>query len=180
MFHRTENSHAITRVISRARAAQVESLVFKIHHRITNLLISLSLSRLVKARLNGNLFQFWPMFGGKINFHRVCLSQPVQMMLFEGKMRRPFQSYSYALCQAGTFKVYMAIAPVWARDGVSRSTMRVLWVTAVSLKFDCKRFMAMTCALTLFLKVFFSFLNHMKVIGSLNGLPLNDAISYCH
>lgn len=50
--------------------------------------------------------------------------QPVQMMSFEGKMRRPFQSCSSELCQAGTFKV--SVAP--GVSSVKRFITRLKWL----------------------------------------------------
>lgn len=101
-------------------------LVFKIHHRqkktcsqiFFSFTVSILLSfRLVKAKsINENFLKIANFcqsffFSRKIDFH--CFSfcffgfnfQPVQMMSFGGKMRRPFQSCSYELFQAGTFKV---------------------------------------------------------------------------
>lgn len=64
--------------------------------------------------------QSW--LGGNFEFHCfsglfgfVFISQPVQMMSFGGKMTRPFRSYSFALFQAGTFKVKESLAPDEAR-----------------------------------------------------------------
>lgn len=41
---------------------------------------------------------------GLFSFASFFFAQPVQMMSFASKMTRPFQSYSYELFQAGTFK----------------------------------------------------------------------------
>lgn len=90
----------------------MESLVFKIPPQTTDNLLNLSFtlfSAVVSQskRLMNLIFGLGQCFlVEKSMFSGFCFYfQPVQMMSFEGKMRRPFQSCSSELCQAGTFKV---------------------------------------------------------------------------